>query len=340
MKEDGILGVRVEVVTARLIAGAGIALACAWAHAAQPLGCLIEPDRVAEVGSPVIGVIETMNVERGDRVRKGQVLATLRADVERASVSVASARAQADADVRAAAANYEFMREKQVRAEDLVQKNYISRQALDQARTETKVAEQRLAQAREQQRVAQRELELARAQLEMRAIRAPFDGIVADRYAWPGERVEEKPLFRLAKVDPLRVEVVVPAAQFGSIKNATILNITPDLPNAGTLKAKVVLVDRMMDAASNTFRVRGELPNPNAALPAGLRCKAEVAGSEPAPKGRAASPPAPAPKSQGTADGQRMALKLDATVSLPTKPPASAQRQPIAARSAASVATQ
>ena len=39
------------------------------AHAAGPVGCMISPDRVAELGSPVIGVVKTMNVERGDYVK-------------------------------------------------------------------------------------------------------------------------------------------------------------------------------------------------------------------------------------------------------------------------------
>lgn len=313
MKTETILGSAIAWVTIGLLVGS--------AGAAQPMGCLIEPERVAEVGSPVIGVIESITVERGDRVRKGQVLATLRADVERASVNVATMRAQAEADVRAARANFEFMREKQVRAEDLVQKNFISRQALDQARTETQVAEQRLAQAREQQRVSQRELELARAQLDMRSIRAPFDGIVADRYVWPGERVEEKAILRLAKVDPLRIEVVVPAAMFGSIRTGSMLNVTPDLPSAGTLKARVVLVDKLMDAASNTFRVRAELPNANAALPAGLRCKATLAeqsaASDRPGSARPAATPAPARSMEGPAERQHVELKLDTNISPP-----------------------
>ena len=322
---------------ARALVCVTFGLLCGAAGAAQPMGCLIEPERVAEVGSPVIGVIETILVERGDRVRKGQVLATLRADVERASVNVASMRAQAEADVRAMHANFEFMRDKQVRAEDLVQKNFISKQALDQARTETRVAEQKLAQAREQQRVSQRELELARAQLDMRSIRAPFDGIVADRYVWPGERVEEKALLRLAKVDPLRVEVVVPAALFGSIRTGALLNVTPDLPNAGTLKAKVVLVDKVMDAASNTFRVRAELPNANGALPAGLRCKAALseqsAAAERTEGARPAGAAAPIRSPAAAVVRQHAGLKLDQNVSLPRL----ATPQTLAKRTSASV---
>ena len=74
----------------------------AGAQSFQPLGCLIEPHRVVELGSPVIGVIESMEVERGDRVRKGQVIATLRADVERAAVRGADVGHLALADLRAA----------------------------------------------------------------------------------------------------------------------------------------------------------------------------------------------------------------------------------------------
>ena len=42
------------------------------------------------------------------------------------------------------------------------------------------------------------------------------------------------------------------------------------------LTATVKTVDRLIDAASNTFRVRLELPNPGGALPAGLRCKVDL----------------------------------------------------------------
>jgi RND family efflux transporter MFP subunit len=185
-------------------------------------------------------------------------------------------RAQAYADIRAAAANYEFQRQKLARTEELMQKNFVSMQALEQVRAETSVAEQKLAQSREQKRVAKQELEFAHAQLGLRSIRAPFSGIIADRYVNVGERVEVKPMFRLAKTDPLRVEIIAPAALFGSITKGMTAQITPDLPSGPRIEAKVVLVDKLIDAASNTFRVRAELPNPNGAIPSGLRCRAQV----------------------------------------------------------------
>ena len=264
-----------------------IAFACAVAYAkiapaAQPLGCLIEPFQVADVGSPVIGVIESLRAERGDHVRKGQPLAVLRTDVERAQLGIALSKTQAVAELKAAEANAVLTRQKLVRAEDLVARQFIAVQALDQARAEAHIADERVLQAREQKRTAEREFELAQAQVGLRTIRAPSDGVIADRYLSVGERVEEKPLFRVAMVDPLRVEVVLPAQMFGTIKNGASINVTPEFPGAGVREARVVLVDKLIDGASNTYRVRLALPNPDGSLPAGLRCKAHLGTDVPA----------------------------------------------------------
>jgi RND family efflux transporter MFP subunit len=254
----------------------------AGAQSLQPLGCLIEPHRVVELGSPVIGVIESIGVERGDRVRKGQVIAVLRADVERAAVGVAATKAQVAAEVQAAQANYDLARRKYERAKDLMDRSFISSQALEQSRADAEVAEQKLAQAREQRRIWDRELKLAEAQLGMRTIRSPANGVIAERYLSPGERVEEKPIVRLATIDPLRIEVVVPAQLFGSIQAGSWLNVVPELPNAKPRLAKVVLVDPLIDGPSNTFRARLQLPNANYEVPAGLRCSVELGTEGPA----------------------------------------------------------
>lgn len=255
-----------------LVASAASALALA----AQPLGCLIEPNRVVDVGSPVIGVVESVAVERGQRVTKGQVIAVLRANVEQAAVGVAETRARVTAEVEAAQANYDLARQKAKRAQDLVERNFISAQALEQARTEADVARQKLAQARGQRAIWNRELSLAEAQLQLRTIRSPSNGIVVERYMSGGERVEEKPIVRIANVDPLRVEIVISASLYGTVSVGKLLLVTPELPNAAPRTAKVVLVDSVIDGPSNTFRARLELPNPNYKLPAGVRCKIDL----------------------------------------------------------------
>lgn len=256
-----------------------------------PLGCLIQPDQIADVGSSVIGLLESVKVERGDFVKKGQILATLRTEVEQAALRVAQRRADAEANLRAAEAEQVYARQRLARSEDLQRQNFLSEQALDQHRTDAKVADQRLAQAREQRDIWEREFKLAQTQLDQRVIRSPFSGVVVDRFRYPGERIEEKPILRLASLDPLRVEVYMPASRYGSFKPGMTLQVVPELPGASARTATVTRIDRVIDPASNSFRVQLRLPNPKNALPAGLRCKIEndVPASAPAAKARPAN---------------------------------------------------
>lgn len=259
---------------------------------AKALGCLIEPDQVAEVGSQVIGVVERIEVERGATVKAGQPLLLLRASVERANAGAAQTRARVDADVLAAAANLGLAEQKLKRAESLVAQGFVSEQATEQARGEAEVARQKLRQVGAQQRISQEEQRVAEAQLALRTVRSPLNGVVVERYVNVGERVEERPLMRVAVINPLRVELMVPTAMYGSLAVGDRVAIRPELPGAEPVMAAVRHVDQVLDAASNTFRVRLTLPNPQLKLPAGLRCKADLpaqAGAT-APSGSPAAP--------------------------------------------------
>ena len=68
------------------------------------------------------------------------------------------------------------------------------------------------------------------------------------------------------------VEVVLPATVYNRIRRGETATVTPEAPG-GRYTATVTLVDRVIDAASGTFGVRLELPNPNLAIPAGAKCK-------------------------------------------------------------------
>jgi RND family efflux transporter MFP subunit len=229
------------------------------------------------------------------------------------SVNVAEGRAQGLGELKAAEANAELARQKLTRAVDLARQDFISAQALEQARAEAMVAENRLIQAREQRDIYGREHELARAQLGMRTIRSPVNGVVADRYLSVGERVEDKPMFRIAVVDPLRVEVVLPAALYPVVRKGAAMRITPEFPGAQPRFATVTLVDRVIEGASNTFRARLSLPNPGNSLPAGLRCKADISGVE--------APASANPVSRtGGSPGNNGELQLQLSPSLRAKP--------------------
>ncbi len=266
------------VATAMTSPAAAAPMPAAAASAGAPttankaLGCLIEPDRAADVGSSTIGMIDTVEVERGDTVQRGQVLATLKSDVERANVDAARNRANNDGEIQSARGLRDGARERLLSATRLFQLGGSSQLDLEQAKSEYESADGRYQQALQNKRTADAELQVASAQLQQRTIRSPFAGVVVERHVQPGERVDGKPMFRVATLSPLRVEIVVPTAMYGRLKEGMSVNVTPDYPSARPEIGQVARIDRQVDAASGTFRARLRLPNPQGDIPAGLRC--------------------------------------------------------------------
>ena len=78
---------------------------------------------------------------------------------------------------------------------------------------------------------------------------------------------------RVVQLDPLNVEVVVPVSLYGRIAKGSSAVVRPEAPFNREYSAKVVIVDRVVDAASGTFGLRLELPNPKGEVPGGLKCE-------------------------------------------------------------------
>jgi RND family efflux transporter MFP subunit len=242
--------------------------------AAQEYDCLIEARQTVEIRSPVEGLLDTVTVDRGELVKKGQVLVTLESGPERATLAIARSRATMTGPVEAAQARVEFAKTKEKRQEELYRQNFVSSSALDEARTERKLAESELRVALENQKLAELEVVRAEELLAMRVIRSPFDGVVVERLLDPGEFATtniKEPILKLAEIDPLNVEVVLPAVQFGRIKRGDRAEVSPET-GGGRYPAKVAVVDRVIDGASGTFGVRLDLRNPGGAIPAGAKC--------------------------------------------------------------------
>lgn len=237
--------------------------------------CLIQPNRIVQLGSPTPGVVETISIDRGDEVKSGQVLVRLASGVEEVGLQVARTRAQQVADLRAAERSREYAGREVERARGLVEEKFISPAALDKAQTEADVSLERVKLAKERLRQADSEARLAQAQLARRTIRSPMAGIVTDRFVNVGEFVESRPMLRIVEVDPLRVETVVPATWFGRLAAGAKATIRPETGAVKTAVAEVTVVDQVLDPASNTFRVRLKLPNASRAVPAGSRCRIE-----------------------------------------------------------------
>ncbi len=207
---------------------------------------LIEPHRVVNLGSPQQGIISTIDVERGDSIKKGQVLATLQSEVEMALVDLKKA-------------NKDFADSKKERMEPLYEQELVAPLNMDEAKTMSAIAEA--------------EYKHAYEALRRMKISSPINGVVVELFLSPGEYVENQPIMKLAEINPLKIEVILPLDKYGSVRVGTKARVIPESPIRGEYLATVVIVDRVVDAASGTFGVRLSLANPSQRLPSGIKCK-------------------------------------------------------------------
>jgi RND family efflux transporter MFP subunit len=241
-----------------------------------PFDCVIEPQQMVKLASPVVGIIARLDVDRGDVVSKGQVLGKLEDGVEEATLALAKAKARNEYSIKSSQARLEFLRSKQDRAGQLMAKSFASQATAEEALAEARVAEEQLGEARLNLEIAKLEVWRAEQLLKQRHLYSPIDGVVVERLLVPGEyRNEQTPVLTLAEMNPLRVEVFLPTVFFGQIHVGTEALVTPEQPMGDRYPAVVTVVDRVLDAASGTFGVRLRLPNPTLNLPAGVRCRIE-----------------------------------------------------------------
>ena len=232
--------------------------------------CVIIPSNVADLGSNARGIIDRVLVDRNDFVKRGDAIAVLDDTVETAVFELARKQASLTSEIELRKAYMEHTEKELQRAEKAYTGQAYSQQAVDLARMEAQQAKIKLLQAKENQNLSRKELERAKASLARRTIRAPFSGVVMERFKAAGEFVESEPVIRLARLDPLHVEVIVPSSEQGKVKAGMRGKV-----GLGDKRwdATVSQVDRVMDAASGTFGVRLNLPNPEYKITAGVRCR-------------------------------------------------------------------
>jgi RND family efflux transporter MFP subunit len=233
---------------------------------------------VIEIRSPVEGLIDKITVQRGDTIHKGQLLVELKSDAERSAVAAAQYRSTMEGRIASSRNRIEFATKKLQRSAELHGLNYLATQTRDEAEAELKLAESELQDAIENRELAKIDWRHANDLLEQRLLQSPINGLVVDRLLNVGDIAEagsgRKAIVKVAQIDPLRVEVVLPVEAFGKLSVGMVGEISSD-GFAGHHSATIKVVDRVFDAASATFGVRLELPNPAGRLPAGLRCLVE-----------------------------------------------------------------
>nr|WP_256465587.1 efflux RND transporter periplasmic adaptor subunit [Bradyrhizobium sp. 138] len=248
-----------------------------WSYAQnRTFDCILEPRQKIKLATPVSGVLKEVLVDRGDVVRKDQIVAGLESAVDQAQLELAKAKAESDATVKAREARLVFLTKKRERTSGLLAKGAASAAALDEIESDFGVAGQDLREAQANLRIAQLEVQRAEEVLKLRSIKSPIDGVVAERNLLSGEYAyEQAPIMTIAQINPLNVEVFVPVALYGTIKVGMEASVTGEAPVGGRYLAKVEVIDPLIDARSGTYGIRLLLSNPDNKIPAGLRCKVE-----------------------------------------------------------------
>ncbi len=182
-------GVVFHILMIAMLSGLG------WAEP-RVLDGLIEPSLVVNVGSSVPGILKTVEAERGDMIKKGQVLARLHSGVERATMELARARTELVAAINERQAQVDFSLRRQKRYEKLYEKKVISFEKVDEARTNSAMALMDLEEANENLRLAELELKRSIEVVKRMTIYSPINGVVMERFLSPGEFVEDQPGFK------------------------------------------------------------------------------------------------------------------------------------------------
>lgn len=246
----------------------------------EPLDCVINPNSSVELGSHQDGVLMELLVKRGDKVSRGQPLARLDNKIETMRARLARIQANSDIAVQTAEIQTEYRDRELKRLETLRESQSVSTSDYEQAEIEHKLAMLSVKEARLEKSIAEAEHELAQAQLERRTIHSPVDGIVVDVVMSPGEYVhEQSTLMNIAAIDPLYVEVYLPVASYGDVREGMAAVVRPEQPIGGEYTATIAVIDQVFDASSRTFGVRLELSNPEFKLPGGVRCTVEFRSS-------------------------------------------------------------
>lgn len=222
--------------------------------------------RSATVAARTTGQVVFVGVEEGQRVRKGEVLARLNDDAAQASFSNAEAQlSSAKAAVASLSPTLSDAERILKRTKSLAQSQFAS--TADLTRNEANVASLRaqLVQAQANLAAAQAAVQSARVNLDLHIIRAPFDGVVTEKSAQPGEIISpvsagggftRTGICTIVDMDSLEIEVDVSEAFIARVRQGqkveAVLDAYPDFVIPASVIATVPTANR--DKA--TVRVR------------------------------------------------------------------------------------
>jgi len=229
----------------------------------EATGELISPNH-AMIAAEVGGRVTSLYIDEGKPAAAGARV--LEVDPERRELELRSARAAND-EAQAALVDQKRAAE---RVASLFKSNVASKAQLDTADTQLSLARSRADGAAAKLAEAER----ARRDAE---VKAPFDGLIAQRFVSVGEFVQPgTKLFELVALDPIEVEFRVAEIDSSRVRVGQVVDVRVAPFPDHVWQATVTLVSPTIDTASRTLRVKGKMANPDGRLRPGLFARADL----------------------------------------------------------------
>jgi len=239
----------------------------------------LEPYQEAVLYAKVSGYLQSIRVDRGDRVRQGDLLARLEIpEMDDEIRHVEAQLSQAEADVQRARAEIRLQEVTAKRLEAILaeEPGATTPQEVDLAQEKLSVAQAAAAAAAARVEVIRAERGRLETMLDYGTITAPFDGIVTERYVDPGALVtagtqsRPAPILKLVQASSLRLMVDVPDTEVSFVEVGKPARLRVDALPDREFQGQVSRFSRALDPRSRTMRTEVLIPNPDGALAPGM----------------------------------------------------------------------
>ena len=247
------------------------------AGALEPIEVFTEPYQTIEVAAAEPGILNTINVQQGDFVQAGEIVAALNRDVLLASMEIAKLRANMQSQLKKTRADVNQKRRRYQKLTGLHQNGHASEEEIDSAQTNLEIAEAGLLEATEAQKLAKLQILEIEAQLRQREIRSPINGQVVKLQKDKGEYVAsiEPVVAKIVQLDKLRVKFYVDTNMARSVRKGDTLPLLLVDTNR-TVNGSVEFVSPTTNADSRTVRIEVVIENPNNAYRSGVPVRLNV----------------------------------------------------------------
>ncbi len=196
------------------------------------------------------GRVSAIHFKDGALVTRGTVLLTLDAAIQ-------------EAELQQAKANLALAKSSFKRSEELLEKKFLSQQALDSASAALKVQEAAV--------------QLAEAKVAKTRVRAPFNGVIGLRNVSVGDYVKEgQDLVNIEDIATLRVDFKLPETYLGRLQKGQALEVTTDALAGEPFRAVLDAVDPMVDQGGRAISARARLNNAAGKLRPGMFVRARL----------------------------------------------------------------